>query len=31
VAQSRPIRYLVTDPVLELIEAMDLYSEAVRA
>jgi nicotinate-nucleotide adenylyltransferase len=31
VAQARPIRYLVTDPVLELIEANDLYREAVRA
>jgi nicotinate-nucleotide adenylyltransferase len=31
VAQRRPIRYLTPDPVLELIEAMDLYREAVRA
>ncbi len=31
VAQGRPVRYLVPDPVLELIEAMDLYREAVRA
>jgi len=31
VAQGRPIRYLVTDPVLELIEANDLYREAVTA
>jgi nicotinate-nucleotide adenylyltransferase len=31
VAQGRPIRYLVTDPVLELIEANHLYREAVPA
>jgi nicotinate-nucleotide adenylyltransferase len=31
VAQARPIRYLVTDPVLELIEANGLYREAVPA
>jgi nicotinate-nucleotide adenylyltransferase len=31
VAEGRPIRYLVTDPVLELIEANDLYREAVVA
>ena len=31
VAQGRPVRYLTPDPVLELIEAMDLYREAVRA
>jgi nicotinate-nucleotide adenylyltransferase len=31
VAQRRPVRYLTPDPVLELIEAMDLYREAVRA
>ena len=31
VGQGRPVRYLTPDPVLELIEAMDLYREAVRA
>jgi nicotinate-nucleotide adenylyltransferase len=30
VGQGRPIRYLVTDPVLELIEANDLYRQAAR-
>jgi nicotinate-nucleotide adenylyltransferase len=31
VAQRRPVRYLVPDPVIELIESAGLYREAVRA
>ncbi len=31
IAQGRPVRYLVPDPVIELIESAGLYREAVRA
>jgi nicotinate-nucleotide adenylyltransferase len=31
IAQGRPVRYLVPDPVIELITAEGLYREAVRA
>jgi nicotinate-nucleotide adenylyltransferase len=31
IAQRQPVRYLVPDPVIELIESQGLYREAVRA